>query len=211
VLLLIDISGSMKAHTDDYLRFSHALTQALANVETFAFGTRLTRLTKSLRHKQTERALAELAPAVADWAGGTRIGESLARFLAIPRFSRASRGALVVVLSDGLERGDPEPMVRSVRRLAARAWRFAWLTPLAADPQFKPETAALQAILPMIDHLGDASGIGPLCDFMEGISEQCARVSPTPLPLPARGRGGRLPSPLAGEGREARNAKAARG
>ena len=134
LLLLIDISGSMKAHTDDYLRFAHALTQSLPAVEAFAFGTRLTRLTKSLRRRDVGRALAEIAPSVADWSGGTRIGESLAAFLALPRFSRASRGALVIVLSDGLERGDVNFMASAVRRLAARSWRLAWLTPLAADP-----------------------------------------------------------------------------
>jgi hypothetical protein len=167
VLLLVDISGSMKAHTEDYLRFAHALTQTLPAVETFSFGTRLTRLTRSLRHKDLARALAEITPSVADWDGGTRIAESLGAFLSVPRFSRASRGALVIVLSDGLERGDAEPMAHAVRRLAARSWRLAWLTPLAADPAFSPETAALKAILPIVDHLGDGSGIGPLCDFLE--------------------------------------------
>lgn len=167
VLLLIDISGSMKTHADDHLRFAHALTQSLPAVETLAFGTRLTRLTLSLRHRDLGRALAGIAPSVADWSGGTRIGESLAAFLAVPRFSRASRGALVVVLSDGLERGDAGLMASAVRRLAARSWRLAWLTPLAADPDFRPDTAGLQAILPIIDHLGDGSGIAALAEFME--------------------------------------------
>jgi uncharacterized protein with von Willebrand factor type A (vWA) domain len=178
VLLLIDISGSMKAHTDDYLRFGHALTQSLPAVETFAFGTRLTRLTLSLRHKDLGRALAEIAPAVADWSGGTRIGESLSAFLAVPRFSRASRGALVVVLSDGLERADAGLMASAVRRLAARSWRLAWLTPLAADPDFSPDTAGLRAILRIVDHLGDGSGIGPLADFME-TSARLGAVAPS--------------------------------
>ena len=167
VLVLIDISGSMKAHTDDYLRFAHTLTQALPDVETFSFGTRLTRLTRSLHHREVTRAMADIAPAVVDWQGGTRIAESVETFLAVPRFSRASRGALVIVLSDGLERGDAEPMARAVRRLAARSWRLAWLTPLAADPAFRPATAALAAILDIVDHLGDGSGIRPLCDFIE--------------------------------------------
>ena len=182
MLLLVDISGSMKSHTEDYLRFAHALTQTLPSVETFSFGTRLTRLTRSLRHKDLARALAEIGPSVADWDGGTRIAESLGAFLSIPRFSRASRGALVIVLSDGLERGDAEPMAHMVRRLAARSWRLAWLTPLAADPAFSPETAALKAILPIVDHLGDGGGIGPLCDFLEG-SAGLGRV------VPSAGRG----------------------
>ena len=168
VLLLVDISGSMKAHTDDAMRFAHALTQALPAVETFSFGTRLTRLTPPLRHKDIGLALSEIAPAVADWGGGTRIADSIGAFLAIQRFSRASRGALVVVLSDGLERGDPAAMAHAVRRLAARSWRLAWLTPLAADPAFRPDTSALKAILGIVDHLGDGSGIAPLAAFMEG-------------------------------------------
>lgn len=183
ILLLVDISGSMKAHTEDYLRFAHALTQSLPSVETFSFGTRLTRLTRSLRHKDLARALAEIAPAVADWDGGTRIAESLAAFLSVPRFSRASRGALVVVLSDGLERGDAGAMAHPVRRLAARSWRLAWLTPLAADPEFAPETAALKAILPLVDCLADGSGIAPLCDFIESSGALGARP-------PAAGRSG---------------------
>jgi uncharacterized protein with von Willebrand factor type A (vWA) domain len=183
VLLLVDISGSMKSHTDDYLRFAHALTQTLPAVETFSFGTRLTRLTRSLRHKDLARALAEIAPSVADWDGGTRIGDSLTAFLAIPRFSRASRGALVVVLSDGLERGDALPMGHAVRRLAARSWRLAWLTPLAADPAFSPQTEALRTILPIVDYLGDGSGVGPLCDFLE----RSAGLGQVP---PAAGRSG---------------------
>ena len=194
----------MKGLSEDYLRFAHALTQAHPFVECFCFGTRLTRLTKSLRHKDLARALAEIAPAVVDWDGGTRIGASLAAFLAVPRFSRASRGALTVVISDGLERGDPDPMVHAVRRLAARSWRLAWLTPLAADPDFRPETAALRAILPIIDHLGDGSGIAPLADFIEG-SAGLGRAQP------AAGRSGgnhghadrRRPPPYLATGRPA--------
>ncbi|MCP4386428.1 MAG: VWA domain-containing protein [Hyphomicrobiales bacterium] len=167
VLLLLDISGSMKRETDDYLHFAHALTQAMPAVETFSFGTRLTRLTRSLRHSDINRAIGEIAPAVADWQGGTRIGESLQTFLSVPRFARASRGALIVVLSDGLERGDPIEMARAVRRLAARSWRMAWLTPLAAHPDFRPETEALAAILPIVDCIGVGAGIAALCDFIE--------------------------------------------
>jgi len=204
ILLLIDISGSMKRETDDYLRFAHALTQSLPVVETFSFGTRLTRLTKSLRHKDIDRALAEIAPSVVDWQGGTRIGESLATFLSVPRFACASRGALVLVLSDGLERGEAELMTRAVRRLAARSWRLAWLTPLAADPDFSPDTEALKAVLPIVDHLGVGAGIDALCTFVEG----SARLGDQ---APAAGRSGgshgnanhRRPSPHLAAGRSA--------
>lgn len=205
VLLLIDISGSMQRETDDHLRFAYALTHTLPFVETFSFGTRLTRLTKSLKHKDIDRALAEIAPSVADWQGGTRIGTSLMTYLAVPRFARASRRALVVVLSDGLERGDPAEMTRAVRRLAARSWRLAWLTPLAADPDFRPETEALRAILPIIDHLGVGAGIDALCTFIEA----SARLGDQ-APAPGRSSAGReysehgrlhaVPSPNRGGG-----------
>lgn len=179
VLVLIDGSASMKAHTEGHLRFAHALTHALPSVETFAFGTRLTRLTKALRYRDIARALDEIAPAVADWHGGTRIADSIAAFLAVPRYSRASRGALVVVLSDGLERGDAAPVARAVRRLAARSWRLAWLTPLAADPAFQPETQAISAILDVVDYLGNGSDIAALSTFMEQ-SARLGRERPAP-------------------------------
>ncbi len=96
---------------------------------------------------------------VADWDGGTRIGEALQAFLAVPRFAGFARGALVVVLSDGLERGDHHAMVDAIRRLSRLAWRIEWLSPDAAHLDFAPRTAALQAILPIVDHLGDGSSV----------------------------------------------------
>jgi uncharacterized protein with von Willebrand factor type A (vWA) domain len=166
ILILIDISGSMKSHTADYLRFAHAATRVADRVETFTFGTRLTRISRAMRIRDRSRALAEAEATVDDWDGGTRIGEALAAFLAVPRFAGYARGALVLVLSDGLERGDPAAMVDAVRRLSRRAWRLAWLTPLAADPGFRPQTQALRAILPLIDDLGSAGSIESLCAYV---------------------------------------------
>ena len=94
ILLLIDVSGSMKARSDAHLRFAHALVHAAPRVEVFTFGTRLTRLTRALRLKNREQALAVAADLVADWDGGTRIGDALAAFLAVPRFAGYARGAL---------------------------------------------------------------------------------------------------------------------
>ena len=166
VLIVIDVSGSMKAHTSDYLRFAHALTQSAERVETFTFGTRLTRITRAMRLRDRVRALDEAAAIVGDWDGGTRIGEALGAFLALPRFAGLARGALALVLSDGLERGDPAAMVDAVRRLSRRAWRLAWLSPLAADERFRPDTAALRAILPWLDHFGDGGSIASLCAYL---------------------------------------------
>lgn len=171
VLLLIDVSGSMKERTDAHLRFAHALAGAVDRVEVFTFGTRLTRVTRAIRMKNREQALAAAATVVADWDGGTRIGDALKAFLAVPRFAGYARGAVTLILSDGLERGDPRDMTQAVARLAARAWRVAWLTPLAADPRYVPETAALKSILPYIDDLADSSTTERLCAYVLGLAQ----------------------------------------
>lgn len=163
VLLLIDVSGSMKAQTDGHLRFAHALARAHGPTEVFTLGTRLTRVTRAVRRRDPEQALAIAATLVADWDGGTRLGDALQAFLAVPRFTGFARGALVVVLSDGLERGDPAALVDAVTRLSRHAWGLLWLTPLAADSGFAVETAALSAILPHLDRLGDGSTAARLC------------------------------------------------
>jgi uncharacterized protein len=163
ILLLIDVSGSMKRRTEAHLRFAHVLTRAAQRVEVFTIGTRLTRVTAALRLKRRDQALAAASALVADWDGGTRIGGALQAFLAVQRFVGYARGALVVVVSDGLERGDHSAMMSAVARLGALAWRVLWLTPLAADPGFVPETAALKSILPLIDDLADGSSTERLC------------------------------------------------
>jgi len=166
LLILIDISGSMKLHTDDHLRVAHAAVQAGTQVEVFTLGTRLTRITRALRIADQDQALARAASLVDDWDGGTRIGPTLLAFLAVPRFSAFARGAAVLLLSDGLERGDPSEMETAMRRLSARATRLSLCTPLAADPRFRPRTAALQAVLPWLDDLVDGSSIAAIGDFM---------------------------------------------
>ena len=157
VLLLVDVSGSMKAGTEGALRLAHALVQAGERVEAFTLGTRLTRVTRALRHRHRDQALALASGLVADWDGGTRLGEALAVFLSVPRFASFARGALVIVVSDGLERGGPEALVSAMTTLRGLAWAVLWLSPLAADPAYRPETGALRAILPMLDRLGDGS------------------------------------------------------
>jgi uncharacterized protein with von Willebrand factor type A (vWA) domain len=155
MLLLIDVSGSMKARSEDNLRLAHALMQATPNIEVFTFGTRLTRLTRALRLKRREQALAAAAHLVSDWDGGTRIGDSLQAFLAVPRFDSYARGAAVVILSDGLERGDLSALRDAVAKLSRRAWRLSWLTPLATGERFVPQTEALIAIRRFVDDMAD--------------------------------------------------------
>ena len=166
LLLLIDVSGSMKLHTADYLKLAHAAAQGADRAEVFTFGTRLTRVTSALRIRDREQALARAAALVDDWDGGTRMGPALLAFLSVPRFSAFARGACVVILSDGLERGSHAELKIAMRRLSARAFRLSLATPLAGDPRFRPATSALSAILPVLDDLVDGSSVGSLTDFI---------------------------------------------
>ena len=158
VLVLIDVSGSMKAQTEGALCLAHAVMRGAERAEVFTLGTRLTRVSRALRLRDAGQALAQVSGLVADWDGGTRLGDALAVFLSVPRFAAFARGAFVVVISDGLERGGPEALAAAMARLRGLARHILWLNPLAADPAFRPETAAMQAVLPHIDALGDGSG-----------------------------------------------------
>nr|WP_245454988.1 VWA domain-containing protein [Mesorhizobium sp. M9A.F.Ca.ET.002.03.1.2] len=175
LLMLIDVSGSMKLHTSDYLKLAHAAVQGADRAEIFTFGTRLTRITPALRIRDRDQALARVAALVDDWDGGTRMGPTLLAFLSVPRFSAFARGAAVVILSDALERGDHAELEMAMRRLSARAFRLSLATPLAGDPRFQPATAALRAILPVLDDLVDGSSISGLTDFILSL----ARPAPT--------------------------------
>ena len=162
VLLLVDVSGSLKATSPDALRFTHALAKAADRMEVFVFGTRLTRVTRALRFGEVDNALARFAELVFDFDGGTRIGPSFETFLGNSQFLSLARGALVIVVSDGLERGDIDPMARATERMARLAHRLVWLTPLMCDPAYRPATRGIQAILGSLDRLGDASSLSAL-------------------------------------------------
>lgn len=165
LLFLIDVSGSMKAQSEIYLRFAHLAAHRSRRVETFCFGTGLSRVTAILRHRDGEQALARLSDIVFDFDGGTLIGRSLEDFLSVSRYAALVRGAVTIVFSDGLERGDPSAMIRAVERLARLSHRLVWATPLAADPRYRPATRGMAAILPMLDGLFDGSGL-PALDRM---------------------------------------------
>lgn len=176
LLLLIDVSGSMKSRTDAHLRFAHAVTQAMTRgageIEVFTLGTRLTRITRAMRQRQREQALEAASDLVADWDGGTRIGDALQAFLAVPRFAGYARGAVALILSDGLERGDPAAMVDAVARLSRLCWLLSWLTPLASSNAFRPQTEALTGILPFIDNLAPGATTAELCSHALGLASR---------------------------------------
>jgi uncharacterized protein with von Willebrand factor type A (vWA) domain len=174
IVVFVDISGSMKERTQSHLAFAHALTRAAAAVEVFTIGTRLTRITRTLRLRNRAQALVTASSLVADWDGGTRIGDALNAFLAVPRFAALARGAALVVLSDGLERGDPAAMGEAVARFSRIAWRTVWLTPLAADPGFAPRTAGLSAARPFLDELGDGGSLAGICAHVLNLAKMRA-------------------------------------
>ena len=182
ILLLIDVSGSMKEQSENALRFAHVLYHAAERMEGFTLGTRLTRITAALRLRNPDASLARVSALVPDWDGGTRLGDALAAFLAVPRFAGCARGAVVVVLSDGLERGGPDTMTGAVARLSGLAWRVSWLTPLAADPAFRPETTALAAVAPYLDDLGDGASPDALCRHMLSLGRVRSRAFRSPAP-----------------------------
>jgi uncharacterized protein len=174
ILLLIDVSGSLRAHSPDYLRFAHAVVREAPRAEAFTFGTRLTRVTPQLKHRDVDQALDQLAHTVRDADGGTRIGPSLTQFLDDRRNVSRARGAVIVVLSDGLERGDPAEMTQAVHRLARLGHRLIWWTPLGRDPSYRPVTRAMAAILPDLDHLAGARDLETLRQEVRTLPRICA-------------------------------------
>jgi len=154
LILILDVSGSMADYSRHLLQFAHTARHAAARVEVFCFGTRLTRLTRALAHRRPDAALAEAARTVVDWDGGTRIGESLSEF--VRRYGRGGlcRGAVVVICSDGLDRGDPEQLAEAMERLARLSYRIVWLNPHKGDdPNFRPSTLGMMVAAPHVDLL----------------------------------------------------------
>ncbi|MBL8126528.1 MAG: VWA domain-containing protein, partial [Chloroflexia bacterium] len=158
-------------HSPDFLRFAHALVHGGERVEVFTFGTRLTRVTPNLRHPDVDVAVASLSDVIADFDGGTRIGEAFATFLGNSRYLSLARGALVLVLSDGLELGHPGQMVAATERLARLAHRLVWLTPLAGDRNYRPATRGMVGILGSLDRLGNADSPRYLLRELERLPE----------------------------------------
>jgi uncharacterized protein with von Willebrand factor type A (vWA) domain len=161
LVLVCDVSGSMAPYSRMMLQYLQASVTARTRVEAFLFGTRLTRVTRELAGRDPDRALARAADHVADWSGGTRIGAALAE-LNREHGRRIGRGAVIVVLSDGWDRGDPEVLEQEMARLQRCAHRVLWLNPLAADPRYEPLTRGMQAALPHVDHLLPGNSIASL-------------------------------------------------
>jgi uncharacterized protein with von Willebrand factor type A (vWA) domain len=151
LVLILDVSGSMAPYARALMQFAYAAMAAGRTVEVFCFGTRLTRVTRTLRTKYPDRALHEVGRLVADWEGGTRIGSSVKELLDGWSQRAALRGAVVVLCSDGLERGDPAMLQTQMRRLRRLVHRVVWVNPLKGSPRYEPLARGMAAALPSID------------------------------------------------------------
>jgi len=164
LVVLADTSGSMEPHTRFLLTFVLALRRVARGSEVFAFNTELVRLTPFLRPAggRLDLALAHLVARVPDWSGGTRIGECLAAFAERHLAERVDARTTVLILSDGLDRGDLAPLAGALRAIRARARQVLWLNPLAGDPRFVPTARAMAAALPHVDRLLPAHNLESL-------------------------------------------------
>jgi hypothetical protein len=151
LVLILDISGSMSPYARALLQFGYAAMAGGRKVETFVFGTRLTRVTRTLRTRDPDRALHEIGRLVRDWEGGTRIGASLKTLLDGWSQRAALRGAVVVICSDGLERDDPALLRAQMERLARLSHRVVWVNPLKGSPRYEPLARGMAAALPSVD------------------------------------------------------------
>jgi uncharacterized protein with von Willebrand factor type A (vWA) domain len=183
LVYLVDVSGSMEPYARAMVMFLQAAVRAGRHVEAFTFGTRLTRLTPHLAGRDPDRALANAARAVPDWAGGTRIGENLKAFNDVWGRRGTTRGAIVVIASDGWERGDPTLLAEQMKRLHLAAHRIVWTNPLAGGEGYRPLVAGMQAALPYVDDFLPGHNLRAL----ETLAEVLEEIDEGPY-APGRGR-----------------------
>ncbi|MFW6193583.1 MAG: vWA domain-containing protein, partial [Gemmatimonadota bacterium] len=164
IVLLLDVSGSMERYSRFLLRFLLAAGRD-RDVETFVFGTRLTRLTRRLRGSRPERALDDLSRWVPDWSGGTRIGACLGRFLERHGRTLLGQKTVVVILSDGLDRGEVDDLEHAMRGIRRRARKVIWLNPLMATRGYEPEARGMKAALPHVDEFAPGHDLEALEDL----------------------------------------------
>ncbi len=170
LVLVCDVSGSMAPYSRMLLQYMQASVAARRRVEAFAFGTRLTRITHELTGRDPDLALERATTAVSDMSGGTRIGDALSTLNRI-HGRRLGRGSVVVILSDGWDRGDPEQLRIEMARLRRAAFKLVWLNPLAAHPDYEPLTRGMQAAVPHTDRLLAGNSIASLQQLAEILEE----------------------------------------
>lgn len=193
VVLLADISGSMARYSRLLLQFFYGMSHSLQRVESFVFGTRLTRITSQLKLRNIDRALESASSEVVDWSGGTRIGQSLRSFN--QQWSRRvlRRGAIVIVISDGWERGDVATLRREMRYLAHRCHRLIWLNPLLGSPGYRPLVEGMSAALPFVDDflpIHNLESLQALAEHLVSLPERRSVRAAPPVAGPLAATGG---------------------
>lgn len=166
LVLLCDVSGSMEPYARVIIQFLHSAVVARRHVEAFALGTRLTRMTRELMNRDPDAAITGAARRVTDWSGGTRLGETLRAFNDEWGVRGMARGAVVVVISDGWDRGEPQVLAEQMQRLARVAHRVVWVNPLKASPGFAPLAAGMAAALPYVDEFVEGHSLASLSDLV---------------------------------------------
>lgn len=181
VVYLVDISGSMQPYARAFLRLAHASVSARPSgaVEVFALGTRLTRITRQLSWRDPDAALADAGRAVDDWYGGTRLGDGLREFNSRWGSRGMARGAVVVILSDGWDRGDPAELADQMGRLRRVARRIVWVNPLKASPGYSPVARGMAAALPFVDDFVEGHSIASLEALAAAVDHSSRGGGPT--------------------------------
>ena len=177
LVILADISGSMSQYTRVFLHFLHAMTEERRRVHTFLFGTRLTNITRQMRHKDPDEAMALCSGIVKDWSGGTRIGEALNLFNR--QWSRRvlGQGAVVLLITDGLERDEVEGLSDAMERLHKSCRRLVWLNPLLRFEGFEARARGVRAMLPHVDELRAVHNLNALGDLCRSLGKKSGRVT----------------------------------
>jgi uncharacterized protein with von Willebrand factor type A (vWA) domain len=170
IVLLLDVSGSMEPYARAFVRFLHAAVVSRTRVEAFALGTRLTRVTRELASRDPDAAIDAAARRVVDWSGGTRLGEGLRAFNDTWGVRGMARGAVVVVFSDGWDRGDPAVLAEQMARLSRVAYKVVWVNPLKASPGYAPLAQGMAAALPYVDEFVEGHSLAALEELTEVIS-----------------------------------------
>ncbi len=175
LVLLLDVSGSMEPYARAMLRFVHAAVAGRQRVEAFALGTRLTRITKELASRDPDRALRSAGRRVHDWSGGTRLGECLRTFNDDWGVRGMARGAIVVVLSDGWDRGDPDLLAEQMQRLHRITFDLIWVNPLKFTPGYAPLARGMAAALPYVDHFVEGHSLAAMEELASVIAGDAAQ------------------------------------
>ena len=171
IVLLLDVSGSMEPYAEAYLRFAHTLSRKRPQVEAFTIGTRLTRITRALTVRDPDAALRAVSAAIPDWSGGTRLGDLVKAFLDRWGQRGMARGAVVVIASDGWERGEVELLAAQMQRLQRLARVVVWVNPHVGKDGFAPTAAGMQAALPFVDRLVAGHSVQAFDDLAQLLSQ----------------------------------------